>query len=37
MPRTDPRENLGYLVADLGRLFGRVFDRRVAHLGLTRV
>ena len=37
MSRTDPRENLGYLVADLGRLFGRVFDRRVAHLGLTRV
>jgi len=37
MSRTDPRESLGYLVADLGRLFGRVFDRRVAHLGLTRV
>ncbi len=28
---------IGYLVADLSRLFGRVFDRRAAHLGLTRV
>ncbi len=28
---------LGYLVADLSRLFGRVFDRRAAHLDLTRV
>lgn len=27
---------LGYLLADLTRLFGRVFDRRSAHLGLTR-
>ena len=36
MATHDPRENLGYLVADLGRLFRRVFDRRVAHLGLTR-
>ncbi|MCA0393334.1 MAG: MarR family transcriptional regulator [Proteobacteria bacterium] len=27
---------LGYLIADLTRLFGRVFDRRAAHLGLTR-
>ncbi|MBO9717016.1 MAG: MarR family transcriptional regulator [Pseudoxanthomonas sp.] len=36
MPKTDPRESLGYLVADLHRLFGRVFDRRVAHLDLTR-
>lgn len=35
--KTDPRESLGYLVTDLGRLFGRVFDRRVAHLELTRV
>ncbi|KAF1687322.1 MarR family transcriptional regulator [Pseudoxanthomonas broegbernensis] len=35
-PRPHPRESLGYLVADLGRLFGRVFDRRVAHLDLTR-
>jgi len=34
--RPDPRESLGYLVTDLGRLFGRVFDRRVAHLELTR-
>jgi MarR family transcriptional regulator for hemolysin len=31
------RESLGYLVTDLGRLFGRVFDRRVAHLDITRV
>jgi MarR family transcriptional regulator for hemolysin len=30
-------ESLGYLVTDLGRLFGRVFDRRVAHLDITRV
>lgn len=36
MASTDTREKLGYLVADLGRLFRRVFDRRVAHLGLTR-
>jgi len=36
MPKPDPRESLGYLVADLHRLFGRVFDRRVAHLDLTR-
>ena len=28
---------VGYLIADLSRLFGRVFDRRSAHLGLTRV
>lgn len=28
---------LGYLIADLSRLYGRVFDRRAAHLGLTRV
>ena len=27
---------IGYLIADLTRLFGRVFDRRAAHLGLTR-
>ncbi|WP_372018442.1 MarR family winged helix-turn-helix transcriptional regulator [Pseudoxanthomonas sp. 10H] len=37
MNKTDPRESLGYQVADLHRLFGRVFDRRVAHLELTRV
>ena len=36
MPRTDPRESLAYQVVDIGRLFGRVFDRRVAHLDLTR-
>lgn len=29
--------SIGYLCADLTRLFGRVFDRRAAHLGLTRV
>lgn len=29
--------SIGYLIADLTRLFGRVFDRRAAHLGLTRV
>ncbi len=29
--------SLGYLIADLSRLYGRVFDRRAAHLGLTRV
>ncbi|KAF1711357.1 MarR family transcriptional regulator [Pseudoxanthomonas kalamensis DSM 18571] len=28
--------NIGYLVTDLGQLFRRVFDRRAAHLGLTR-
>jgi len=27
---------IGYLIADLTRLFGRVFDRRAVHLGLTR-
>jgi len=27
---------IGYLIADLTRLFGRVFDRRAANLGLTR-
>ena len=26
----------GYIVADITRLFRRVFDRRSAHLGLTR-
>ncbi len=36
MASNDPRESLGYLVTDLSRLFGRVFDRRVAHLDLTR-
>lgn len=29
--------SIGYLCSDLTRLFGRVFDRRAAHLGLTRV
>ena len=28
---------IGYLIADLSRFFGRVFDRRASHLGLTRV
>ena len=33
----DPAQpTLGYLIADLTRLFGRIFDRRAAHLGLTR-
>ena len=33
----DPAQpTIGYLIADLTRLFGRVFDRRAAHLGLTR-
>jgi len=31
------RTRIGYLVTDLTRLYGRVFDRRAAHLGLTRV
>ena len=31
------QSTIGYLIADLSRLFGRVFDRRAAHLGLTRV
>lgn len=35
--RTDPRERFSYLVTDLARLFGRVFDRRAMHLDLTRV
>lgn len=33
---SDPTPSLGYLIADLTRLFGRVFDRRASHLGLTR-
>lgn len=38
----DPATNadksaFGYTVADITRLFRRVFDRRSAHLGLTRV
>ena len=36
-PRTPTSPSVGYLIADLTRLFGRVFDRRAAHLGLTRV
>jgi DNA-binding MarR family transcriptional regulator len=36
-PFPDPRASIGYLVADLTRMFGRVFDRRAAHLGMTRV
>lgn len=35
MPQPNP-PTIGYLLADLTRLFGRVFDRRAAHLGLTR-
>jgi len=34
MNTTSP--TVGYLIADLTRLFGRIFDRRAAHLGLTR-
>lgn len=33
----NPTSTIGYLIADLSRLYGRVFDRRAAHLGLTRV
>jgi MarR family transcriptional regulator, transcriptional regulator for hemolysin len=33
----DSTSTIGYLIADLSRLYGRVFDRRAAHLGLTRV
>jgi len=36
MQQNSPRPSIGYLIADLTRLFGRVFDRRAAHLGLTR-
>ena len=37
MTNSKPYTTIGYLIADLSRLFGRVFDRRSAHLGLTRV
>ena len=37
MIASKPYTTIGYLIADLSRLFGRVFDRRSAHLGLTRV
>lgn len=37
LPESIARTSIGYLVTDLTRLFGRVFDRRAAHLGLTRV
>jgi len=37
LPESIARTSIGYLVADLTRMFGRVFDRRAAHLGLTRV
>ena len=30
------RSNFGYTMADMTRLLRRVFDRRAAHLGLTR-
>ncbi|MBC7988611.1 MAG: MarR family transcriptional regulator [Luteimonas sp.] len=36
-PNIPNAPSVGYLIADLTRLFGRVFDRRAAHLGLTRV
>lgn len=32
----DNSPGLGYLIADLSRLYGRIFDRRAAPLGLTR-
>jgi len=38
MDMTSPdKSSFGYTVADITRLFRRVFDRRSAHLGLTRV
>ena len=37
MKTSTGQSTIGYLIADLSRLFGRVFDRRAAHLGLTRV
>jgi DNA-binding MarR family transcriptional regulator len=37
MSETSNYTSIGYLIADLSRLYGRVFDRRAAHLGLTRV
>lgn len=37
MNMTVNQGSVGYLIADLSRLFGRVFDRRAAHLDLTRV
>lgn len=36
MQQSCANPTIGYLLADLTRLFGRVFDRRAAHLGLTR-
>lgn len=37
LPESIIRTSIGYLVTDLTRMFGRVFDRRASHLGLTRV
>lgn len=37
MSKAPNSSSIGYLIADLSRLYGRVFDRRAAHLGLTRV
>lgn len=37
MSKASNSSTIGYLIADLSRLYGRVFDRRAAHLGLTRV
>ncbi len=34
---TTDKSSFGYTVADITRLFRRVFDRRSSHLGLTRV
>ncbi|WP_305806164.1 MarR family transcriptional regulator [Stenotrophomonas sp. YIM B06876] len=36
MQSNDTTPGLGYLIADLSRLYGRIFDRRAAPLGLTR-
>jgi DNA-binding MarR family transcriptional regulator len=36
MSKAHNSSTIGYLIADLSRLYGRVFDRRAAHLGLTR-
>ncbi|MGV8960986.1 MAG: MarR family winged helix-turn-helix transcriptional regulator [Stenotrophomonas sp.] len=36
MQTDDTSQGLGYLIADLSRLHGRIFDRRAAPLGLTR-
>jgi len=37
MNKAADKERVGYLVVDMARLFGRVFDRRASHLEITRV